>query len=225
MTNKQNSHLRMYLAVIKVCDANTAAFATLVAFVNVYTKFKELVAKINVANTALQGKKTGITEDKMRNRQAMCAATLPISGALVAYANAIGNHELANEADVSETSILECKENDADDICLHIYDLGKANLSNLADYGINQALLDEQAATIADFTEKIGKPRAHVINTKTVRANMNSYFKEANSLLEKQLDNLILVVKPKNKDLYEAYQAARNVIDLGGGKTETPKGE
>ena len=61
---------------------------------------------------------------------------------------------------------------DADDICLHIHDLGVTNLAQLADYGITQATLDALATTITNFTAKIGSPRQHVINTKTTPARI-----------------------------------------------------
>ena len=79
----------MYLAVEKVCDANATAYATLPAFNNAYTKFKALVTHINGANTTLQGKVTGITGDKLANRQAMADATMVVAAALLAYANGV----------------------------------------------------------------------------------------------------------------------------------------
>lgn len=220
MTNRKTAALKMYLAVTKVCDANATAYATLPAFDTAYTTFKGLVKNINDANTALQGKVTGITDDKLAKRQAMADATLVPAAALLAYAHATNNHELADDADVTETEILRCKETDADDICLHIHELAVPHLADLASYGLTQADLDTLADSIDDFTEKIGNPRNHIINTKTTRGNMNGYFTEADNLLAKQLDNLIVVLKKKYPDFYNEYLLARNVIELGGGGGE-----
>lgn len=216
MTKKKAAALKMYLAVEKVCDAHQTAYATLPAFNNGYTKFKALIANINASNTTLQGKVTGITDDKLAKRQAMADATIVLASALVAYAHSIDNHTLADDADVNDTEIMRCKETDADDICLHIYDLAKDHLAALADFGITQADLDTLATSIDDFTGKIGNPRNHIINTKTTRGNMNGYFTAADELLTKQLDNLIVVLKKKYPDFYTEYLLARNIIASNG---------
>ncbi len=217
MTNKNAPILKMFLAVIKICTANATAFGTLPAFGKAYTKFTALVEAINADNKNLQGDRTGITEDKYAQRQAMATATLVVSGALQAYANEVNNHTLAADANVVETDILQSKETDSDDICLHIHDLGMANLAQLADYGITQATLTALETTITNFTTKIGTPRQHVINTKTTRGNLETHFKEAETLLDKQLDKLMLVLKPTNADFYSQYIDARNIIPQGGG--------
>ena len=216
MTNKKATALKMYVAVEKVCDAHQTAYTTLPAFNTGYTKFKDLIAKINTSNTALQGTVTGITDDKLVKRQAMADSTMVVAAALVAYANSNDNHTLADDADVTETEILRSKETDADDICLHIHDLAEANLAALADFGITQAELDTLAASIDDFTGKIGNPRNHIITNKTTRGNMNGYFTSADELLTKQLDNLIIVLKKKYPDFYTEYVLARNIIEQGG---------
>lgn len=216
MTSRKAAALKMYLAVEKVCDAHQTAYTTLPAFNNGYTKFKALIANINGSNTNLQGKITGITDDKLAKRQAMADATIVVASALVAYAHSIDNHTLADDADVNDTEIMRCKETDADDICLHIHDLANDHLAALADFGITQADLDILAASIDDFTGKIGNPRNHIINTKTTRGNMNGYFTAADELLTKQLDNLIVVLKKKYPDFYTEYLLARNIIEQGG---------
>lgn len=217
MNNNKVPKLRMFIAVTNVCDQHASAYTTLPAFSNAYTKFKGLVKNINDGNTLLQGGVTGITDDKLVKRIAMAEIAITVVSALKAYAHASNNTELIADADITKDDILSCKETDADDICLHIHDLGEQHLTALADYGIAQADLDALSSSVTSFTEKIGSPRKHIIDTKTVRANITKHFKEADSLLLNQLDNLVNVLKTKAPDFYDAYQAARIIVDQGGG--------
>lgn len=217
MNNNKVPKLRMFIAVTNVCDQHATAYATLPAFGTAYAAFKGLVKNINDGNTLLQGSTTGITDEKLAKRIAMADMAITVVSALKAYAHATNNANLIAETDIVKDDILSCKETDADDICLHIHDLGELHLTKLADYGIAQADLDTLSSSITSFTEKIGSPRKHIIDTKTVRANITKYFKEADSILLNQLDNLVTVLKTKAPDFYDAYQAARIIVDQGGG--------
>ncbi|MDI9366043.1 MAG: hypothetical protein QM541_13885 [Flavobacterium sp.] len=217
MNNNKVPKLRMFITVTNVCDQHATAYAILPAFSNAYTKFKGLVKNINDGNTLLQGGSIGITDEKLAKRIIMADIGITVVSALKAYAHATNNVALIADTDITKDDILGCKETDADDICLHIHDLGGQHLAALADYGIVQADLAALSSSITSFTEKIGSPRKHIIDTKTVRANITKYFKEADSLLLNQLDNLITVLKTKAPDFYDAYQAARIIVDLGGG--------
>jgi len=152
MNNNKVPQLRMFIAVTNVCDQHASAYATLPAFSTAYTKFKGLVKNINDGNTLLQSGSTGITDDKLAKRIAMAEIAITVVSALKAYAHASNNTELIADTDITKDDILSCKETDADDICLHIHDLGEQHLTALADYGIIQADLDALSTSITSFT-------------------------------------------------------------------------
>ena len=166
---------------------------------------------IDRLNTQLQQGSEAQTEVKDNNMEEMVFAALQVAYALKAYAHDNGLLDLEKEASVERSTFLQAKESDADDIALHIHQLGVEHLAHLADYGVEQAEIDALAGTIKNFTERIGQPKQVINKHKVNLAEQAKHFEQAELALKKGLDNLIFPFLRKNKRFYDAYQTARTL--------------
>jgi hypothetical protein len=148
----------------------------------------------------------------------MAAAAIYIVAALKAYASITGNLALAADVNFSPSDILRVKETDADDICLHIHQLGTTHLVALGDYDITQADLDVLAKEIKDFSDLIGKPRLSIGQGKAIREEIDTLIQKTDLQLRDQLDNLMLKYRVKAPAFYSQYLSARDVASPKAGE-------
>lgn len=223
MNDRLSAKLRMYKRLL----ATTKRFNSwqaVPAFVAAVQVLETEIKAIEALNPFLQGDNSGSTEDKNMSKESMIEETLAISGALQAYAHEIGSKELETKSTITRTDFHNAKEMDADDLALHIYQLGVDNLTHIADFGASQTELDALALRIESFSGRIGQPRDILTSTKEARKLQQSHFDTADSAVQKKMDNMIALFKKKDIAFYEAYQSARAVIRTGG-KTETKEEE
>lgn len=221
MQDRDTQKIRMYGNVIQVCNANKNEWASSAIITNIVDSITLSLNKINENNTLLQGDSSGTTQAKKKEKEEMVAAAIYVAAALKAMASITGNLALAADVNFSPSDILRVKETDADDICLHIHQLGTTHLAALADYDITQADLDLLAKEIKDFTDLIGKPRISIGQGKAIREEIDAIIQKTDLQLRDQLDNLMLKFSTKSPAFYSQYLSARDVSSPKSGEKGT----
>ena len=207
----------MYLVVQKVCAENTSVWNGVAACV---TAIAELETKVNaiVAARQIQENDTkGIAEDKSKRREKMITKAMFVKGAVQAYATDTGNNELYKSVDYTVTEIRKAPDTIARDRALLIYNKANAIVTNLSSYGITAAILTGLQASINDFTEIIASPRTAKSTSKAATLEISELLKDADVIIKKKLDKLMLQFKESNETFYNTYINAREIIDLGKG--------
>lgn len=222
MTDKLSAKLRMYKQLLTALKKHASSWQNVPAFVVAVQVLEEEVNAINAANVGLQGTGTGLSEDKATSKKNMIEEAVNISGALLAYAHDIGSQDLEANAALSKSDFHNSKEVDADDLALHIHQLGTTYIAQLADYGVAQEDLDGLAKNIENFSEKIGQPKELLNSTKEIRARQQAHFDKADEMINKKLDNLVNLIRKKDQAFFDAYQNARAVTWVGSRQEQSP---
>lgn len=223
MNIKQQSHLKMLVAVLGVLDKFKTIWQAVTAFAAARTDLSAAIDAVNAEELKQAGLTTGITQNKRLARQAMCNAAALVGGAVAAWADQQDNHELFNTVDFSAPDLLHQTEQDCATHCQAILDAGTANLAALsAGQTLAQTDLDDLTAKIKAFKDLLTKPREAKAITKGATDLLPEKLDAGDRILERQIDRLMERYKTSNADFYGAYQVARVIVDAGGGSGTPP---
>lgn len=213
MNAQSEAKLTMFQTVEDHCEENSGIIAANVAFQTAFDNFKTKVAAIN--NTAQQADLalTGLAAGKKTSKQDLCNLAADVAAITYAFADATANDTLKGEVDYTLSDLLKMKDSLLAPRCQNIHNLTFDNRAALADYGITTTILANLQTAIDSYTETIPKPRAAVSNRKTLNSNLKQLFKEAEAILEKQMDKLVVAFKSANPDFVKTYFTVRQIID------------
>ena len=212
MTTKQLNKLTTALAVEGICDANTVIIATIPAFASSYADVQSHVTNIQTLWQAQAQNTAGIAADKRQAREAMCRATVPVAGAVHAYATKTKNNTLAQAVDYSFRDLMAGRGVASAELCQNVYDAANTNLASLADYGVTAAKLALVQAAVGAYNLFITKPRETRAQHKTTTGNIQTEFDLLGEALG-ILDDLIAQFAPDNQKFVDDYHNARTVVD------------
>lgn len=217
MKQNQENKLSMYLVVQQVCAENNSVWNGVAACV---TAIAELETKVNAIVSARQIQENdtkGISEDKINRREKMITKSMFVKGAVQAFATDTSNNELYKNVDYSVTEIKKVPDTIARDRALLIYNKANAIAASLSGYGITAAVLTGLQNSINDFTGIMASPRTAKSTSKAATLEISELFNEADVIVKKKLDKLMLQFKESNEAFYNIYLNAREIIDLGKG--------
>ena len=166
---------------------------------------------------------TGVIENKRLARQALCSAAAIVGGAVAAYAEQQGKHDLFDIVDFSAPDLLHQTEADCLTHCTDIFNAGTANLAALTAAGtLAAADLTDLNTKITAFNTLLTSPRQAKAGTKAATDLLPDKIDAADCICERQLDRLMERYQTSNPDFYGAYQVARIIVDAGGGSATPP---
>jgi hypothetical protein len=213
MNAEQIAKLNMYDAVKTVCQDNATTIATINAFKTALDEFKDKISAIKEVAQQKDMTTTGIAADKKVRKENLSRTASAVAGAIYAYAATTGNNTLKQEVNFSAYDLQRTKDAMLAPRCQNIHDLGAANLTALADYGINAAKLAELQTAIDAFADSAPKPRAAKTTRSAMVANLRQLFNEADQILDERMDALLPQFAATNPDFVATYQSARKILD------------
>lgn len=215
MTATQINKLRAYQSVLGVLEVHTAILSTLPAFAEDHEDFAEIVAHIkSLAQT--QAARTGATKGKWIAVKALGTSAYEIAAAVHAYAVKHEDFVLEGRVDYSESAIVVGAEDRVVTRCRGILAVATEHLAELGDYGLTQARLTAFKKQIDAFETMLPTPRNDIARSSAATKTLSKRYKAADTILAKRLDKLAVQFKATHPDFYNAYQAARSIVDLPG---------
>ena len=167
MNINQQTHTKMFVAVLGVLDNFKPLWQGVAAFGIARNGLAAAVEDIRAQELKQAGVTPGVTENKRLARQAMCDAAAIVGGAVAAYAEQQGRHDLFDAVDFSAADLLHQTEADCLTNCNAILNAGNANLAAMAAAGsLIQADLTGLQTKIAGFNALLTAPRDTKAGTK-----------------------------------------------------------
>lgn len=201
--------------------ANLLSLAKVKAFEEAY---KLLMAKLaEILATANQQKEviTGITEEKQAQKRELAKLAAVIASVIKGYALTNKNLKLAAEVNFNESSLVTMKEEDLLSNTRNIHGKAAANLVAMADFGLNQAMLDQLDTYITDFATKKPEPATAKVNKEALTDKLNVLFDETNAILKEKMDTTGRIFSIVDADFFKLYQGSRKIIDRRGKTVNT----
>lgn len=217
MRQTLENKLSMYLAVQKVCDENSGIWSSITACATAVAELQSKVSEIVTVRQVQESSPTGITLDKAAKREAMVNAALFVKGAVQAYATDTNNNELYESVQYNFTELSKKADTLCRDRALLIYNKANGVIASLATYGVSPAMLTNLQTAITDFASIMATPRTARSSIKAATTALTALFAEADLIVKRKIDKLMVQFKATNESFYNTYLNARQIIDLGKG--------
>lgn len=208
---------------------NAPIWSGLPAFVRGQTA---LVGSINILAALAQSQGTvlkGITVDKDRLQLSVITRLENVAGMAGPYAFETQNATLAAKFKISFGKMSNTRDAVLADLAQGIHDeantLVTAQSVKLAEYGLTPLILTDLQSAITAYRSTLGTPRAAASNRSADTKAIAAEIRRASLNLDQILDRLMLQFRADHLAFFNAYEAARKIVDTGGGSgdpTPTP---
>ncbi len=217
MNNRQENKLSMMEASIEVLDGNSTLVATVPALVAAKSALVAKTIAIRKANLTQQKTTKGKTTDKGTRKYTLADKAYSTAAAVQAYASVTDNNDLYELVNFSRWKLRQTDDEEIQQVCQLIHDQANAVIASLADYGIDAADLLELQGLINDWSTKSQAPRVAISERKAATASIPTLFKQADSILTKQIDKLMENFITSEPEFYATYHNARRIVNAGHG--------
>jgi hypothetical protein len=212
MNKKNSNQYTMFLTTQGYLDEHTTIWNTIPRVVSYKSDFDELVSRISAQAEAAEGG-VGVTARKEQLRKALETKLVGISGAAQAYANEKGDSDLLQKVSINQSDFRKLKEAEIDPYVKSFMTVVRGLLPELADFGVSEAQLAETETTLDELSTLLGKPRVLLSNKFAALQTLDELIQEASQLLNRQMDNIMLMFKGTHPEFYDGYQRSRVIVD------------
>lgn len=213
MNAQQEAKLTMSRTTEQILDDNASIVAAVPALVTLIVVFKGVIAAILNASQLAGVNLTGIAADKGSAKNHLALMASDFADIIKSFASATKNATLKQEVNYSYTKLSKMRDEALAPVCRIIHDRAQENLDALRDYGITTQKLALLDAAIDDYAAKSPNTRTAIVNRRAQTANLRILFKQLDEILNDQMDGLMKNFRVSHPDFYNAYLAAREIID------------
>ena len=216
MNSKDTNRVNMIDSTTGYCDLNTAATAGIPAFSTTITAIKAKMVLVNGLNQIGAGTSKGVTTDTNLLRKTMSDLAMKCASATLGYANSVHNNTLKALVNFTRSKLDALKKEDVDDVCQGIHDATNTNIVVVTPFGANAGDVTDLQAAIDLYRTGTQNPRQAIIGKSQAIKQAKEMVREViDDLLIGQLDVMTNTLQFSNKDFWNGYHQAREIIDLG----------
>ncbi len=203
----------MYQAVRRVIQSNSTSWNGLVAFENAVTRFSQKVTELE--NLAYKKSKAllGMKSKRDQKREKIAEQTLYLSNALYAYASKIQDEKLKADVHYSPSELNYSPLPVFLRLVNGIINTANDNFNELADYGVDQNMIDDLTLAHMEFIEISNLPRQAIVSRKVMTQQITNTVNDIDEVLKSQLDMLIVLLRKDDPTFVMTYEGARTIID------------
>ncbi len=213
MNKRQTNRYRMILNTQAALDANSSLWNTFSVILTPKNNLDEIILRVIEQNEKAMAGTQSITADKTSTREGLARKVEVVSGILQAYASITGNNAIIDSISVNRTDVVSARETDVDALVTPVINYARAELANLADYGISEAMILETETSLDQFNSLIGNPRTVRNQAYAALATLQELIDSALDILNDRLDKLMLRFKYTHPGFYDEYMRARVIVD------------
>jgi hypothetical protein len=221
MTQNQENIVSMFETTIAVLDTNNALWNGKAAFADAVTEAKEGVAAVREASARQESPTSGITDEKMEARTDLEERALEIADQVSALGAKTRNAALMAQVQVTRSSLDLSQDDNLVQTAERIRDAAKDNTAALKPYGINTADITALTNAIDTFSGMKTAPRTAKAARSGATKGVASLIKTTRSIFRNQLDKMMTLFRRSNPDFYNAYLAARIIVNRPATHTST----
>jgi hypothetical protein len=214
MNKKQENKFTMYLAVRDALAEFQGAWNGMAGFVNAHSGFVGVISSIEETEQRIQKVYRGITLDK----EALCVAMVDVAevvmGGVLAYANSIGNHTLAERMSVTRWELIEMRDTTQVEHCQMVYQESMAVAASIGDFGVDGVMLAQFLGAIEAYAANVASPRIAIGVKSEAVIELESLFASGDFILKKQLDLLMKGMRLTAVGFYRRYKSSRVIVDV-----------
>jgi hypothetical protein len=215
MNNNQENQFSMAKAVQQVLNNNIAIVSTLPAFSTAKNDLDDVISAINEAAQSQLQNTTGTAQDKEQAALMAIEKVLTVTGPAKSYAKNEENNTLFQSLDFTRSVLQKMRDTELSNTLTSVSTTLAGIIPELATYGITAAELADLDAAIETYNSLMSAPRTAITNKSAATAAVAQAFINLKPVFIR-LDGLAEGQKTANPVFYNAYKAARVVVDSRG---------
>jgi hypothetical protein len=216
MTIKQESKLKMYLAVKDFLVQNEPLTKELPEFVPSFTEFQKLIGQIQLIDEQQNGVRTGIAKDKKGLKDKLISLAAENARKVFAFAKIGDNKALMDEVNFSFSDVNKMTDVALKSFAESLFKKAEVNISALTKYGISADTQKVFAETLSAFNTAMPKPRIGIAEKRKATLEMESLFATANNIVVK-IDAIIGIIRNDQVNFFNGYKTVRKLVDTNTG--------
>jgi len=216
MTNKQESRLKMYLAVKDFLVQNDPLTKDLPEFPASYTELQDSINQIQLIDEQQKDVKTGIAKDKKELKNTLIYLAADNSGKVFAFATISKNKALMDEVNFSISDLGRMTDVAIKSYAEALHKKVEANIDALAKYGITvetQKVLEE---ALSAYNNSLAKPRVGIAEKRKATKQLAALFITSDAIVEK-IDAIIGIIRYNQVNFFNGYKTVRKLVDTNTG--------
>lgn len=225
MLKRLENKLTMLNAVLSFLKLNISAWGNSTVMAELITKLETLIGEIESIRRITNSDLTGITAEKLVQQEILINKAYELSSMLYAMASRSENMVLLGKVDFTEHELQNARGGDLISTCKTIATLVEENLTDLVTYELTQADVTVLEEMIGNFSNNLPTHRVSVAERKAANDRLKEVFSAVDTLVNEQLDRMMVRYRSSSPDLYAAYINARTIVNYGirHEKEEKPK--
>jgi len=216
MTTKQETKLRMHLAVRDFLIPNEAITKELPEFMKWFTTFQSNIKQIQLIGESQKGVRTGLAKNKKELKATLITLAADNSRKVYAFADNTNNKALMDEVDFSISDLGRRTDVALKDYAEILYKKAEANIGSLATYGITIETQKVLAELIAAYDASLAKPRVGISEKSQATKELGVLFDSSDTILEK-MDNILGIIRLTRVNFFNGYTSVRKLVDTNTG--------
>lgn len=219
MNQDQDNITTMFETTNVVLDANNSIWSGMPAFADAVTRVKGGTAAIRQKQG--QQASTGDADAKQLVRDTVEERTLLIGAQLSALASKTNDPVLAAKVAFDKSTLDKMAVSDLLTAAKSVQTAANANSGVLAsDYLVTAADLAQLDAAIVDLDAVKDDPRTAIVDKRVATMSLPAAIAFVRGIYRNELDKMILRFKSSDPDFYNAYFAARVIVDRPGTRSK-----
>lgn len=207
--------LMMIKAVLSFLKANAIVWNQVPDIVTDVDDLEALMNEIEATHRLTSDDLSGQTDKKDAEQEKLVSTTHSLSSALAAMAVRTGNEVLLAKVDFSASHLEKQRDQEQLITAMGIATLAREHLDDLSSGGITEADVDALEEQAIRFKESLPVNRVSVSERKTANKKLTELFKQADKLIKKRLDKMMVRYETADPAFYVAYQNNRMILDYG----------
>lgn len=204
---------RMMVVVSDFLQKNPTKLNFVPAMNGLITSFNDLTTQIGSTHEAQLVDSKGHTLAKEVLRQNLLNATIDLVKRIKAYSSITENYTLLDDVNYSWSDLNILAQNNLSDISHKVIMVCTANMTALAEYGVDQSLLDTATQKLEAFNQSLPEVKKVIAGRKVATNEIVVKFAEADRILKK-IDALMEIISSSDAFFYQEYKNLRMIDDL-----------
>jgi hypothetical protein len=218
MTRSETNKKNMGKGVAGIFNKKPEALTNFPYLKEPVEKLNGILNDITTVETEYEKATDGTTASKQIAEEDLLEELIPVKSGLYSLGVKTGNQAIKELTNYSEWDLKKMRDPAFVTKAQSIKDEAAKQLTGLALYNITAETLTELQAKIDAFNSGIENQGTGVTSRSAYKKKLHTLFDALDDVLVEELDELIELVKKHDKLLYDQYDAARGIKDLGGRK-------
>jgi hypothetical protein len=210
MNKNQNSRLAMYRTLRNLFQANLETIKAIPVLYRLAGVLSDLIGKIEKIGEIQLTAYSSKTSVKNAEKETLATTLHRSVSALHALGHELGDVKLQENTDYTELQILKKRDQDLLPLADMMISLVQTHAENLVDCGIDAARITALQVSRDSYYNALHNRDAGLAVRKSTDPKLRALYSEANILVRKRLDRLMVVLQETEPDLYEEYLKARS---------------